>query len=413
MEQHIGKNIQTLRKERGVSQSDLAAALGVTVQAVSKWETGKANPDLYLLPRLADYFRVSIDRLFGRESPAPPRRRARIQPLISVLIPVYQVEEHLRRCLDSVLAQTYPNLEVLLVDDGSTDQSPVICQEYVDKAAIPVRYWRTNHQGVSFARQMLMDEAKGAYCFFLDSDDFIDPNTIEILYQLAVSHAADIVQCNVERTSSTELPKIDYDSGIVEVHSGDLMLDQFSCGGNLMRCMLAAKLYRREVFTGIKMPIGKIHEDEAVMHRMIGKCNTVVCTDLPLYRYYNNPHSLTKKTFSHARYDALDAILDREQYCREKGRDFAGDMNCLRFCLECVKMYRATVEHIGPNDPLLPELKKQYVAKADYLLSTGRMERDLAEKLRIWKDDPTVGERPTYFATAFGYYEREYGGKDA
>lgn len=416
MEQHIGKNIQTLRKERGVSQGDLAAALGVTVQAVSKWETGKANPDLFQLPRLADYFRVSIDRLFGRESPAPPRRRARIQPLISVLIPVYQVEEYLRRCLDSVLAQTYPNLEILLVDDGSTDHSPVICQEYMEKAKVPVRFWRTEHRGVAHARQILMDEAKGDYCFFLDSDDFIDPHTIEILYKLATENNADIVQCRMQHNTTGvqgEPEKIVFDGGNTLVYSGNKLLDNLACaphGANLsIMGMMAAKLYRREVFRDIHLPEGKIHEVEYAMHRLVGNSEIIVCTDLPLYYYFRNPNSLTRRAFNHSRYDALDALRDRIDFCRERGRDFAADMTCLRYCSQCARLYQRTAREISSQDPALPILQEKYNAMSDYLLKTDRMDEKINDLLKRSQTDLLNAKFPRFWDIALYYYQKEYG----
>lgn len=135
-----------------------------------------------------------------------------MRPLISVLIPVYQVEGYLGRCLDSVLAQTYPDLEICMVDDGSTDGSAEIGQRYVEQAPMPVSLSRAEHLGVSHARQRLLEQAKGEYLFFLDSDDFLHPQTIETLYRLAVRHGADIVQCKMGHTGEDAMPPMDIDN---------------------------------------------------------------------------------------------------------------------------------------------------------------------------------------------------------
>lgn len=108
-------------------------------------------------------------------------------PLISVLIPVYEVEEYLDRCVQSVLAQTYENFEVVMVDDGSKDRSAEIASRYAEEYE-NIRLVRSEHAGVSHARNLLLENAKGEYVFFLDSDDFIDPETLQMLYDLAVKY---------------------------------------------------------------------------------------------------------------------------------------------------------------------------------------------------------------------------------
>ncbi|MBO6159012.1 MAG: glycosyltransferase [Firmicutes bacterium] len=452
----IGKNIQLLRKHLSLSQSDLATKLCISVQAVSKWETGKANPDIYLLPQIAECLKVPVETLFEAQGAPDAARsfwnlpavehcirqleylgyrtekqtaetekekrytltfslpRKEQFPLISVLIPVYQVEPYLRACLDSVFAQSYPNLEILLVDDGSTDASPVICQEYIDRGTIPVRYWRYPHQGVSAARQKLVQEARGDLFFFLDADDYIYPNAIFHLYRLMKENHAGAAQCRMERVEEVDYPPLDMDSERISVYQGELLLDQFSCGTSpdgcedLLRCMLAAKLYRKELLQHVQFPIGKIHEDEALMHRILGECTAVVCTSLPLYRYYQNPDSLMKKTFSHARYDALDAIADRIQYTEQMGHPFAAQMNRLRLCFECIRMIRETKANIGENDPWIPKLRIRYEEALSDLLPEPLLPEALTELLQSWKNDPFRGEKPSYWETARKLYHKKF-----
>ncbi len=329
--------------------------------------------------------------------------------LVSILIPVYNTASYLDRCISSVLKQTYPNLEILLVDDGSTDQSSTVCEKYLSQCKLPVRYWRTEHLGVANARQLLIDNADGDYFFFLDSDDFIDSHTIEILYSLAIKYSADMVQASMERTTTSELPKIDYQQCNIEVYKGEMTVVQFCCGtAGLLRSMLASKLYRRSIFSGIKMPIGKIHEDEAVMHHLVGNCDVLVCVDLPLYRYYNNPDSLMRKTFSLARYNLLDALQDRIVFCQERNLELAATMNKFRYCLECVKLYRNTVEYMGKEDVCLLWLKEKYDNMSKELLETGNLDNDLNTLLENWQTNPFSGEVPNYFEIARKYYNKHF-----
>ena len=218
-----------------------------------------------------------------------------MRPLISVLIPVYQVERYLARCLDSVLAQTYPNLEICMVDDGSTDGSAQIGRRYGEQSAIPVSLTVAQHLGVSHARQRLLEQARGEYLFFLDSDDFLHPRTIETLYGLAVRHGADIVQCKMGHTGEDAMPPMDINNPDERVYPDrEQVMVAFLSADSSLRVMLAGKLYRREMLQGIRFPVGRIHEDEAVMHRIMDRAEAVVTTDLPLFRYYTNPESITK-----------------------------------------------------------------------------------------------------------------------
>lgn len=326
-------------------------------------------------------------------------------PLISILIPIYQVEKYLARCLDSVLAQTYRNLEICMVDDGSSDGSVKVGRSFMGKSDIPVSLRESDHLGVSHARQELLAMARGEYLFFLDSDDFLDPRAIETLYQLSLRHSADIVQCKMERTAEETKPPVDCSAPEEQVYPDrERVMVAYLSADSSLRVMLAGKLYRREMLEGIQFPIGKIHEDEATMHRIMGRAGAVVTTSLPLYHYYTNPDSIMKRRFSYARYDALDANLDKIRYCHEQGYDFFAKMNCLYYCVNCLTLYRRTKLEISPTDPHLPELLEKYRAMAAYFISTGLPEPELEEALKGWMEDPCAGELPSFWSTVREYY---------
>lgn len=325
-------------------------------------------------------------------------------PLISVLIPVYQVEQYLHRCLDSVLRQTYPNLEIVMVDDGSTDASGEIGKEY---ANLPnVEYIFSEHLGVSYARQLLLNLAKGDYLFFLDSDDYIDPNAIKFLFNLAETHHADIAQCTMQNTSTDIMPSVKYDLGTTEVHCESDMLTQFCCGGlGLFRCTLAAKLYKPHVFKNVNFPVGKINEDEYTMHRIVFNCHKIVCSSLPLYFYYENSKSIMKKQFSYERYDALAAIEDRIYYCQSNDLPFAADVSKYFYCQQCLELYRSTYSQYGSSDPNLQKLLKKYTQKARYLISLPWITEKLKTALKAWETTPMNGWVPRIYQVGKELYE--------
>ncbi len=315
-------------------------------------------------------------------------------PLISVLIPVYQAEEYLARCVDSVLAQTYPNVEIVLVDDGSTDNSPKVAARYAKRPN--VRFYQEEHHGVSYARQKLIERARGEYFFFLDSDDYIDTKTLEILYGLLIEHHADIVQCRQGKDWQSMEDKIDYDKGKSEFYEKEDMITRLCCGSGPLRGTVAGKLCRKEVFRGVLFPIGKIHEVEFAMPYILENCQRVVCTDLPLYRYFYNPNSLTKKGFSYEKYDVLDVAADRYQFCKERGLDFAADMACFWYAWKSVELYRDTYEKISETDQNLKWLGWKCHCACQYLLTKDYFDDRTRAALSAWRDDPLQGEHPWY-----------------
>lgn len=331
-------------------------------------------------------------------------------PLISVLIPVYEVEEYLDRCVQSVLAQTYENFEIVMVDDGSKDRSAEIASRYAEEHE-NIHLIRSEHAGVSHARNVLLENAKGEYIFFLDSDDFLDPETLQTLYDLAVKYDADIAQCKMFRTQESECTAEKTDDPDVHViTSFAKMVEKWH--QNIVQTMLAAKLYRRSVLENITFPEGKIHEDEFTMHRILGSAKTIVCLMQPLYYYYKMPGSIMNRAFSYARYDALDALQDRINYFDSLDMGFDADMAALRYCFVCVELYRRTVQEINANDPHLTILYENLERHAGRVLACGRFDENLQTLMKNWLQDPLAGEIPYYWPIASAYYT-EHGKESA
>lgn len=212
--------------------------------------------------------------------------------LLSVIVPVYKVEPYLRRCIDSIRNQTYTNLQIILVDDGSPDCCGEICNQYtlLDKRIMVVHQ---ENEGLSGARNNGMLFAKGEYISFVDSDDWIHPRMYEILVGMIEAYQLDIARCSVWHTDGHQdekiLPsKVIPNTLIQENEVFDLYFSEFLCK------VVWNAVYRRDVVDGILSPIGCHSEDNYVSGRYLYRCKRLMITDQCLYYYYKNPNGVTR-----------------------------------------------------------------------------------------------------------------------
>ena len=219
-----------------------------------------------------------------------------LEPLISVIVPVYKVETYLGPCIDSILTQTYKNLEIILVDDGSPDRCGVICDEY---AALDTRI-KTIHKpngGLSDARNAGMAVSYGEYLCFVDSDDLLPADSIEYLYQLLTAHDAQLAIGGRERFN-------DEDGRILntEFHGSEniRVMDKIEAMRAMFRfgCASWARLYKRNIHIDVLFPVGEINEDEAIVLDVLENCEHVVQSDHIVYRYRCREESITTSFFS-------------------------------------------------------------------------------------------------------------------
>lgn len=253
-----------------------------------------------------------------------------MEELISVIVPVYKVEKYLRKCLDSVCGQTWNKLEIILVDDGSPDGCGAICDEYAEKDS-RVKVIHKENGGLSDARNAGLEAAAGRYIGFVDSDDYIKPEMYESMLHKMKNEDVDLVVCgvlNVDEQGNVltgkQMPMPEKDMRM----TGEEALGQLA-GRNLI-CFGTAvnRLYKAELFQGIRFPVGRLHEDDFVAHRILGKCGKVYFLGESLYYYVQRPGSITMEVFSLKRLDGVDAWLDRAQYALEKGADELMSFSC-------------------------------------------------------------------------------------
>lgn len=230
--------------------------------------------------------------------------------LISIVIPVYNVEKYLKRCLDSVINQTYKKLEIILVNDGSTDKSGDICKGYVKKDKRIV-YIEQENQGLSGARNTGIDNAHGNYIAFVDSDDYINLNFIEDLYISLIETESDIAVCNYAKVDENDF--IDTgkkEVGLQKVYSGISKFYNIYNELETVTTVVWNKLYKIGIFKEIRYPNGKVHEDEFVVYDVMKTCKKIVYTSSSYYYYFQRSDSITG-SYNIKRKVILEALKQR------------------------------------------------------------------------------------------------------
>ena len=239
--------------------------------------------------------------------------------LISVIIPVYNVEAYLARCLDSILAQTYTNLEILIIDDGSTDNSGTLCDEYAQKDS-RIRVIHQENQGLAEVRNIGLREAKGEYIQFVDSDDWIDPETIETCYRLSKEYGADIVKFGGVREFSDGRQKHnisrEHEPLLMPVNEA-LSLYFFADYVGTGSC---SKLFKSGLFEGITFPKGRISEDIYAVCKVIARAEKFLVISNKFYHYFARSSSITHRPFSEQSYDVPYVALHAYDFIRSACR---------------------------------------------------------------------------------------------
>lgn len=298
--------------------------------------------------------------------------------IISVIIPAYNVEEYLERTLNSVREQTYRDLEIIIVDDGSTDNTGSIA----DKAGEEDKRIKVIHQdkaGVSKARNTGLDAATGGFIVFVDSDDRIRENMLEILYADMERTGAELVVCAHEEGPETFSSKEISDKEELKVYKDTdkyMMLFNEHKGESVV---LWGKLYRMELFLDLRFPEGKIHEDEYVAHYILERSSTVAYDPRILYYYYKRPESITTDPFSKKRLDCIPALTDRISFFENNGNEILLHNAYVDF-LKRFQYYYYGIKHYYPEDrnsyEELFSMYRDYYRRSSGLLS-------IKEKLRF------------------------------
>ena len=237
---------------------------------------------------------------------------------ISIIIPVYNVNNYLDRCVQSVLTQSYPDLEVILVDDGSTDGSSLLCDRWADTDS-RVRVIHKENGGVSDARNAGLDAATGRYLGFVDSDDYIAPDMYEKLYRALQENRAEVSICNflfVDENGNPLAEERNLGFPIRdEVISGiDVLQKMHSMNRGIFYVFSWNKLYREELFSDVRFPKGKLSEDSFIVHKILGKCERVACITDICYYYVQRSGSYMHNRSCMSYLNEAEARFEHMQY---------------------------------------------------------------------------------------------------
>lgn len=332
---------------------------------------------------------------------------------VSVIVPIYMVEPYLKRAVDSIRNQTYQNLEIILVDDGSKDQCGRICDDYA-KADNRIVVIHKENGGLSDARNAGLDIARGEYIMFVDSDDYIASDCVETLLGCLKEHDADVSMCSYAVTDSTEFDESifaagrnnekekkqskewkiktdnhksdghEYDGSVEICDRRKLLSNLYDANHRDATYFIVSwnKIYKASLWDGIRFPKGKIHEDEATTYKIYDRARKGVYLHRPLYGYFTAPDSITRARFNIKRLQWMDALDDRIAYFENKLTESQNieELDFLQDQIACAKRARADAA-IHYYYPLKDELP---------------MERDAAKRLKKyvyqeWKNEKRPG----------------------
>jgi glycosyltransferase involved in cell wall biosynthesis len=231
--------------------------------------------------------------------------------LVSVIVPIYNTEKYLNRCIDSIINQSYKNLEIILIDDGSTDNSFYLCKEYA-KEDKRISFYHQKNKGLSFTRNKGISLSKGMIISFIDSDDFVDQEFIKILIDNMEKENADISGCAYNFTLKGEKNK--QKNIILSKEEALSSLLSYNYNFGLGVCN---KLFKKKLFNNLFFPINKTHEDICILGNLIIKSQKIVTTNLKLYHYILRNDSISR-TF----HNSYDLVIESEKLKKIVNNDY-------------------------------------------------------------------------------------------
>lgn len=238
-------------------------------------------------------------------------------PLISIIIPVYKVERYLKRCVDSVVSQSYRNIEIILVDDGSPDNCGKICDEYA-KADSRIKVIHKENGGQSSARNSGLDLSNGEYIGFVDSDDYIDSEMYETLLKLSLEHNADIVECECRAGKSENFSVYGKNDHTVEIYSNLEAIEKFYFGEQIngLTSMVWDKLYKRHLFDKVRFYDGyNIREDANITPKLFYHSDKIIKYNYNMYNYcIESPDSSSLSISMNKFYDPVVLMNDLKEF---------------------------------------------------------------------------------------------------
>jgi len=279
--------------------------------------------------------------------------------LISIVVPIYNVEKYLKKCIDSIISQTYTNLEIILIDDGSPDNCGKICDEYAQKDS-RIKVIHKENAGVSQARNVGLDNASGKYITFVDSDDYIECEHIENLYNALKENNTQISQCNILKVNDKKevLEKLGYKESQIK-STKEILKESFGQHW-VENAVVWNKIYDKKIFEGIRYPIGKIHEDEFVIYKVLYKVDKIALINEYSYNYRKNKNSIMGRRFNVERFDILNAFEERLKFFQERREVELYQTTMIAYLKKMQEYYLYTKKYIEKSENIQLDLIKKY-----------------------------------------------------
>ena len=285
-----------------------------------------------------------------------------MEDLISVVLPIYKVEKYLEKCVESVIKQTYKNIEIILVDDGSPDNCPNLCDEYMKKDN-RIKVIHKQNGGLSDARNAGINIAKGKYITFIDSDDYVDYDYVEFLYKA-------IKEANAQMSIASH--RVIYDSGkIIEkatnensVLEPEKVLERilYDEGIDLSSW---GKLYLTSLFNNVKFPKGRLFEDSATTYLLVEQCDKIAIVSESKYNYIIRGESITTANFSPKKMDLITSTTEMTNYIKNKYPDLTRAAN-----RRLMYAYLSTISQLANSKTKYPKEQNELV---QYIKENGNM----------------------------------------
>ena len=282
--------------------------------------------------------------------------------LVSVIVPVYNVENYIDACVESIVGQTYRNLEILLVDDGSTDSCGRKCDAWQEKDA-RIRVIHQTNAGMSSARNHALDICTGAWIVFVDSDDYVAPSYVERMHSLAVEYGVSVVQCEdtrvVRNTASGMMPGKAEKASTQEYPVRKTSAADFLAASDFKDAAWG-KIYRAELFEGRRFPNVRIHEDTALIYQLVYAAGEAVRTEEPLYYYTVRPGSATAaRSYDYDLLSILRFRKERTAFYRERGEEVLTRQNLRDYAYALLTHYHP-VKNILRDRTTAHRIRKEY-----------------------------------------------------
>ena len=254
---------------------------------------------------------------------------------ICVIVPVYKVELYIYRCIDSILAQTFRDFELILVDDGTPDKSGAICDEYATHDN-RIHVIHQENGGLSVARNTGIEwsfkYSDSEWLNFIDSDDYVHPKYLEILYATAVKMCVPLAACKYAMTRGEALI---VDETCLEIKR--ISSNRYYCESAVPATVTWGKLYKKQLFENIRFPIGRYHEDEFTTYKLLYKCKKIAVISQHLYAYYQNPDGITHSiSWEKLCVDKIEALVEQITFF-QKRHYITAEMQRLIICINKFK----------------------------------------------------------------------------